>query len=351
MKKVMKAIVAVFMVIIIVCNLVGCSSAKKAWSAKSGDETLPIGTYIYFLAYASSEAGTLVENKEASVLSQRIEDKDAATWIKDRAKHYVEYLFAINKMMEDRGFSLTEEEIENTKAAAAQYWSQMSELLTSYGVAKSSFERVVIEEAMTEKVFEAIYGEDGEIGADEKVLSDYFEKNYTSYEYAIITLSTKDAQGNTVILKDDELAKTIEEVTGWAEDYNSGKIDKAGFIEKYKASPYFSSEEIKVGEEYELIDAVDLTESLKMYSPKIGETRLGNACVDDYSSSGYLQVAFIEDIKDKTEESLADESYRHSLIHACYQDDFDILVEEEIEKLSIEYNKKEIDKINVKKFF
>lgn len=350
MKKTLKSIIAIILAVVMVCSLAGCSS-KATWSAKYNDETLSIGTYIYFLAYASSEASYLVENSEKSVLSQTVEGKPAETWIKERAQHYVNYLFAIDKMAKDRGISLTDEQKENAKVSAKSLYTQMENLLKKYGVAESSFERVVIEEMLTEEIFEAIYADDGEIGNDDKVLGNKYEETYMAYEYAIIMLSTQDAEGKTTFLKDEALAKGIEEILGWVEDYNSGKITKEDFIKKYEASPYFHSEELEDGEKYELIKSVDLKENLANYSENIGKTEVGKACVDDFSNSGYVQVSFITDIKDETAEALKDESTRHTLIHACYQEEFEKKVEEVIKEIKVEYNTEEIDKINLKKFF
>jgi len=351
MKKTFKSFIAILLAAIMICSFAGCNSSKNSWAAKYGEETLTVGTYIYFLAYASSEASYLVENAEKSVLSQTVEGKPAETWIKERAKHYVDYLYAISKMAKDRNIVLTDAQKESAKVSAKSLYTQMANVLEKYGVAESSFERVVIEEMLTEEVFEAVYGDDGEIGNEDKVLGNYYEENYMAYDYAIIMLSKQDAEGNSSFLKDDALAAAIEEILGWVEDYNSGKITKEGFIKKYEASDYFYSEELEEGEKYELIESVDLKTNLETYSENISKTEVGKACVDDFSNSGYLQVTFVKDIKDETADALKDESTRHTLVHACYEEDFEKMVEKVIEEITVEYNAEVVDKQNLKKFF
>ena len=77
MKKMMKKLVAgVSACVLLVSTLSGCYSEDKAWAARRGDDTAPIGAYIYYLSNAYQEALTLVEDDTKSVFDQEIEGKD-----------------------------------------------------------------------------------------------------------------------------------------------------------------------------------------------------------------------------------------------------------------------------------
>ena len=56
MTKIFKRAAAGVMALAMCAGLSGCYSENNTWAVKSGDTTLPIGGYIYYLSSAYSEA-------------------------------------------------------------------------------------------------------------------------------------------------------------------------------------------------------------------------------------------------------------------------------------------------------
>ena len=56
MTKIFKRAAAGVMALAMCAGLTGCYSENNTWAVKSGDSTLPIGGYIYYLSSAYSEA-------------------------------------------------------------------------------------------------------------------------------------------------------------------------------------------------------------------------------------------------------------------------------------------------------
>ena len=350
MKKSFKTVLALILAAAALFALAGCRSSAMSWSAKYDGETLPIGTYIYFLAYSASEASTKAQDSETDVLKQQIDGEDAETWIRERAKFYLRNYFAAQKMMKDRGLSLSEEEQKQAKTTATSYWSSMATVMDEYGVAFTSYEKTVLEQVAISKLFDAIYGEDGEIETPISDIKEYLESNYFSYHYAIIGLYKETEEDGSDRLTDEELEAALAEINGWIDDYNSGKIDKDGFVKLYTESSYFFSENMEA-EEYELEETIGKMDETSDFGKILKDTEIGKAAAVDYSTSGIYYILFKDDIKDQSVTYVADESHRQALVREMRQDDFDELVEKTGESLEIEFNEKAMAKQDVSKFF
>lgn len=350
MKKTLKTVISLVLAAVLLFALAGCRSSELSWSAKYDGETLPIGTYIYFLAYSASEASSKAEDSETEVLKQQIEGQDAETWIRERAIFYLRNYFAVQKLMKDRGLTLSDTELQQAKSTASSYWAQMSATMDSYGVAFTSYEKTVQEQVAISKLFEAIYGEDGEIETPLSEMKEYVESNYYSYHYAIIGFYVETEDGGSERLTDDALKAATAEIDGWVEDYNSGKIDKDGFVALYTASPYFFNEGVEA-EDYKLSETIGQMDETTDFGSALKETEVGKAVVVDYSSSGIYYIIFKDDIKDQSATYLSEANNRSALIAEMRQDDFDELVDETGKALEIEFNEKAFKKQDLKKFF
>ena len=101
MKSIVKKLAAgVTACLCLASAMTGCYSEDKAWSAKRGDDTAPIGAYIYYLSSAYSEALGKVEDASKPVFDQKIDDKDGTQWIKDRAKESLQQMYYVDQKFE-----------------------------------------------------------------------------------------------------------------------------------------------------------------------------------------------------------------------------------------------------------
>lgn len=351
MKTVLKSAIAVLLAAVLLFGAVGCSSDDKTWSAKSADITLPIGSYIYFLAVASSDAAGLVEDSEQPVLKQTIEGEDAETWIRNKAEYYVKYYFAVLKMMKDRGISLTEEEKNAAATQGAYYWNQSSSQMEEYGIALASYTTATAEQSqMITKLFLSIYGEGGEQEVPDSELQTYFEDNYSYYEYLAQYLFTYDEEGTASAMDDDQKAAVKKELEGYAERYNSSSMTMEEVVEAYKKTDYYQS--LNTDENTELMkESVEQLDDTTTIGGAVLGIEPGQAAVADLSGSGAYYLIFRHDVKEKTAEWLADETERNQLLSGLKNDDFQALIESEMESTEVEWNAEAMNAQKISKFF
>ena len=96
MKNFAKRAAALLLAVVLTFSLAGCYNENMSWAAKCGDDTLPIGSYIYYLSTAYNEAASRIDT-ETKVLKSELDGKDAETWIRDRAMKYVNQYFFIEQ--------------------------------------------------------------------------------------------------------------------------------------------------------------------------------------------------------------------------------------------------------------
>lgn len=347
------AVAAVLAGVLFLSASFGCASEDMTWAAKSGDVTMPIGTYIYFLAVACNDAADLVEDEETPVLEQQVEDKDAETWIRDKAEYYVRYYFTILKMMEDRGLSLTEEEQSAAATQAAVYFNQSSSMMEEYGIAQASYTMATTEQSqMITKLFLNIYGEGGEQEVPDSELEAYFEENYSYYEYLPQSLYVYDEEGSLTAMEEDQKAEVKTLLDGYAEEYNSGNMTGDEIVEAYKGTEYYTStDETEDADTTLLYSSVEILDDSTTIGGAVLGIDSGKATVADLSgTTGAYYLLFRHDIKEMTEEWITNEENRNQLLSEYKNDDFQEMVEAEMDGVSIELNTEAMNAQRISKF-
>lgn len=213
MKKFAKSAVALLLSAVLCMSLGACYDADLTWAAKKGGTEMPIGAYIYYLSVAYNEAAAKI-GTDTEVLKGKVEDTDAETWIKDRAMNYVNQFFWMDEELQRLGLEMTEEDLAAAASNTTSYWSYYSSVFEPLGIAQTSFDVAFSQyNRKYSKVFEALYGEGGEREIPAGELESYFLDNYYNYEYFTAPLTTKDADGKSVDLTDEEkeaLTKRLE---------------------------------------------------------------------------------------------------------------------------------------------
>ena len=140
MKKFWKKAAAAAMASLMLLGTAGCSSEDLTWAARRGEDTVPIGAYIYYLFTAYNDAASQVEGSTQSILSQTVEGQDASSWITERAMQYTRNLFLLDDRMAEMGLSLSDEEQQQIENTANTQWAYMGSMLENdFGIAKSSY--------------------------------------------------------------------------------------------------------------------------------------------------------------------------------------------------------------------
>lgn len=238
MRNIFKKICASFLALVLCLSFAGCYSEDKTWAAKKGDDTLPIGSYIYYLTSAYSEAASKISS-DTEVLKGTVDDKSASEWIKDKAMEYLNAYYYINGKFSELGLELTEDEKTSVDNNASSAWSYYKETFEGMGIAQSSFKQAYsLYNAKYQKVLEKMYGEGGELEVPSDELKSYYTENYYSYEYFYAPLTKNGDDGNSQDLTDDEKAELKSKLEGYADKINLGEttVSEAASDYSYESS-------------------------------------------------------------------------------------------------------------------
>ncbi len=350
MKKFWKRTVAAVLAAFMAMSCTACSSEDATWAAKRGEETIPIGAYIYYLFTAYNEAASQVEDSSASILSQTIDGENAETWITNRAVQNVRNLFLVDERMQEMNLSLSEEEQQQIESSANTQWTYMGSILEDeFGIAKSSFELAGPAYTLkSAKIFNALYGPDGTSPVPQEDVEAYFEENYTSYAYLIRPLyktsdtgeegsDTSSASSEIIEMTDEEIAAAKQEF-----DYFATQISNGDLTMQQAAAIY---------QELAELDTDPLSESVEILSEDTGlPTELvtlvdglnpGEAGTTEVSlgtQKAYI-LAVKYDISDETYAALQDEATYNTILVALRGDEFNQMIEDDANSLDdIEIN-------------
>lgn len=245
----MKRIIAFVMVLVMAIFAVGCSTPSVAISVDGHDySTGEYLAYLYnnatMLYYYYSNYGdvstmwsqtlpysnpyTLDEEEEESKkedtdTSKEEEEKyEIAKYLELETKDQILYLAAIESLMKEYGFSISDEDKKEAEDALKSY--SESDLITK-GFSFENFKKMYLATNYDENtLFDGLYAKGGKKEVAEKEVRKFFDDNYLAYE--IIQITTVDSDGNT--LAEDEVNKIQERLEKYLEVYEStGDFDKA----------------------------------------------------------------------------------------------------------------------------
>lgn len=213
MKNAIKKIAASTICGALLLSMAGC--ADTSWSVKrNDDETLSVGTYIYYMTQAYSEAKEKTGKSGNDVLSETIDKKTGDQWIRDRAKELCVEQMTLDKLCKDNKIDITDDEIDTTytdKSAFYGYysysdmWVMSKQSYEAMGISENSYKNAIIKTALEkDKLFNKLYGEGGSKEVKDSELEKYFKENYVSYKYLTTSLNTTDSDGNSTTMTDEE---------------------------------------------------------------------------------------------------------------------------------------------------
>lgn len=225
MTKIFKRAAAGVMALAMCAGLTGCYSENNTWAVKTGDSTLPIGGYIYYLSSAYSEAAGKVASG-SEVLKSDIDGQPASQWVSDKAMDYLYSYCYVNQKFNELGLTLDEGDQDSVDYLTTNMWGYYKEPFQEMGIAESSFkEAYAVYNTKLTKLLSAMYGEGGEMAVPEEELHDYYTSGYVYYQYLSVDLTTTDEEGNSTDMDDDEKASVKEYLEDQAKLVSGGRID------------------------------------------------------------------------------------------------------------------------------
>ena len=362
MKKFWKKAAAAAMASLMLLGTAGCSSEDLTWAARRGEDTVPIGAYIYYLFTAYNDAVSQVEDSTQSILSQTVEGQDASSWITERAMQYTRNLFLLDDRMAEMGLSLTDEEQQQIENTANTQWAYMGSMLENdFGIAKSSYQ-LAGPEYITKyaKIFDATYGRDGTSPVPDEEVENYFEENYTSYAYIIRPLyHTADTSGETssssssestssassesssstgiTAMTEEEIAAAEQEFDDFAAKITSGEMTAQQAADQYKEAAGLEAEQLTEGVEM-ISTETGAPEELVTLLDSLDAGEAGTTEVSLGTQKAYL-LAVKYDISQETQTALEDETTYETILAALRGEEFGDMINEAANQLEgIEIN-------------
>lgn len=222
--NIMKKLCAVILSFFIVFTATGCSNTS--WIMRTEDTELPIGVYIFYMSQSYSQAYYKVPSYYLGVLEQEIDGQPASEFIEKNTLDYCKKLIAVEKEFDERGLSITKEEMDKAEELTNSHWKQYGTVYEGFGVSKESFHRAsTLYNIKYEKVYNDIYGEDGTKNTTDEDIENYYLDNYTSYSYfvkSLYTVDDSDGDSKTRSLTTEEVADIESEFNSYISDIENG---------------------------------------------------------------------------------------------------------------------------------
>lgn len=338
LKKITAAVLAAAMAV----TFAACGQ-DASWVAKYEDETMPVGTYIATMldkyAYQYMMYGS------DKVLEEKVDDKTVGEAIQEESKQNVASALAIMKKAKDLGITLTEEEIQLANTSVSATWENNKALYEKNGIAKTSVEKLAQISVLSEKVFQAIYGEGGEAEVPAEELNAYYEDNYAKAGMMIFekpeqqTLdenATEDEKAAAELSHENALKSLQQEANYWNVKAMEMKGKGQSFNDVMIAYSMETAEDPST---------VDQTEN-RYVLVKLDDTRIPQVVRDGLREAELDTPTMVQDdnyiviySKQDMKEDPADfESVEFDILASLRNDAYQELVDELIAELDIQYN-------------
>lgn len=344
MTKVLKRITAAAMALIMMMTAVGCSG-DKSWAAEKDKVKVPVGVYIFYLYSAYNQASSKVTDTTKPILSQKIENKDASTWIRDTAMTSLKSYLVIDAKMKELNLTLTDAEKKSASDNTTQAWGTDGTTLQGYGISQSSFDLAYSQySAKCDKVFLAMYGKNGKSAVSDADLKTYFEKTFTDFNYFSAPLYTTDAKtGASAALTDTQKAALKKEFDNYATQINSGKMTVTQAAAAFKTSSKATTDPLQ--SYTTVISSTDTSD----FAKAITAAKVGVAQSTEISNNYVLLLK--NDITKKTDSQLGNDTGRNNVLYQMKGTDFDTYLKSEAGKLTgVTFNDAAINDQKIDKF-
>ncbi len=209
----------------------GCSDTT--YGLEVDGVKVPAGIYIYYANSAYSQALSMIaeENPDLDTTDQKavkaaiVEGVPALQWIQDKATELCVNYVAVEKKFDELELELDQDTKDTIEMMVDYYWPSYEEAMLDNGVSEDSFTKVMTSSYKSELLFDHFYGPEGELGASEEEMKEYFLDNNIRAQY--IKFQLYDGEGN--LLKSEgkkEMMDMVEEYQARVADaHENGGIE------------------------------------------------------------------------------------------------------------------------------
>ena len=378
MKQITKLLAALLAVALL---LAGCQTANTSWVYSYQEDSMPAGVYICMMLNAYGEAtqklqeaqdaeiaalqANLAEGAQLENTPERISQKDpkdiynmeldgmsVSDWMVERAGRSAREYYATRQKMQELGLSLSEADLANSQASAAEGVKSSPEFYNKNGIAESSLALMLQNDLAVHQLFHALYEEGGEFAVTQEELQAHFAKQYSKIKMMFFYKADQGDLSEEEAADEKKAAKLLEEK-------NSELRQKAeGYLTRLKAGEAIED----LNTEYELETAKESVEGTEDAVPEVEPTKPGdlNMIVTEDQASYFgeplVRAAFdtpvgeavlVEDTAffflvqraDILEDPADMQNYQESILHEMrYDSDYLLKLEEWGKALDIQAN-------------
>lgn len=328
MKKI-KRLLALALCGALCVGLAGCGKDQTVVSA--GDYKASAAVYVLNQMNALSEvtAQDGYDSTLENVWDNQIDGQSMEDWVNDRALDLCRQYVATNKLFEDKGLSLTEDE-QTAIDSSLESFPNYEELYTNIGVAESSYEEYLIFNSRFQELFLDRYQEGGEAAVSDEELSSFYRENFDevkliSLSYTEFTDSSSDTSSTDTTSTDDNSPETVQATAqGYLDRLQAGE-NMDDLIYEYQQSTASDSSTVTRNESVDNITVIPAngdnttTYTDDVINQMVAIAQGGSALVQDTENSRYYVVYKVD--QDNNTEYF--DANRDNILYEMKSDEFE----------------------------
>ena len=249
--KNIKKLLSLVLVLVMVLSLTACHK-KDEVAISLGEHKITAAVYLTALisaeqearniAYENASATNVTLSKDEDYYKQTIDGKDFVTYVKDTAIELCKQYLALDKLLAEGKYKLSEEVKKEADEMASYYWNSygLSQLYGANSISYNTYKQTVLYSMMADEYFMSIYGEGGSKEVSKEDIKKSLNDNY------VLAYALEGALSSE--MKEDEVKKLKDEFAGYKADIESGKKT---FKEIYIKYNKITDEQIKEAEKVE----------------------------------------------------------------------------------------------------
>lgn len=345
-----KKIFSLFLVTATFLVSTACGKIDKSWALKYDKNTVSNGVYVYFLWISYNNALKIVSNGTENIYdleNQKVEGKDAASWIKENAIKATKDLLATEKLFEEKGLTISEEENKNIEEEASKSFENSKDTFDKYGVTFEDFKRAYSAQNLkSEKLFKYFYNVGGVEAVSDEDLINYYKTNYVSLSI-ISKASESNPEEDENGQQNSENKKTDEQIEDQFKNYvnminnNEKTFEEIGNM--FKESEKMDTDPI----ENEVLNPKtgDISDET---ANKISQLEINKST--HIKLDNMFLLVYKKDINSSLPD-LSDEKERYKILVEMKSDDFNNILKNKANALKIKVNESSIKDYSPTKFF
>ena len=391
--NILKKAFALLLALVMVFSFTACHEKDElAVTVKNGDKTIEFTSAMYLCALMNADgeayqkAQTQITEAKvdttnmtsdqyvALVYSQKLDEKDYVTWVKDRAKDMLSEYAAYKFLCDQNGVTPSEKHNEDAQYSIDSGWygdgyysAGNGYIYEPNGVSYKSYQTLGLYAAYAQAYFDSLYAEGGKNAVSKEDILKAMDENY-----AIANIITVD----TSKMKDTEKAEAQKKLEGYiarlkkGEDFEKIYKEHNGIKDPATTSSTTSTSSTASNTSSTNTSSATSSETEKELTPKdeyatlLGSEKAGSTDEAIFKIVKEMKIGEMKVHEDKEAKTLtllvrgdmmADEYYTENLVDSVLQllkgDEFDKAIDEFVKTLAVNIDADAVEPFDVKNLY